>query len=277
MAIQRRIRRVKTVQMTTNSPIHRSGSVLEPGNWQEYDPFLLMMEDIFERGTFDVHPHRGIETVTYVISGELEHFDSKAGHGTLGPGDVQWMTAGRGVVHKEDPAPGSTVHSLQLWINLPSTHKMTEPRYQNLRAEDMPVRKEEGAVIRVFSGSSKGVKAPTKNIVPVTMVDMTVEPGATVAQDLPGHYNGFLYILEGSGMFGADNTEGKAGQALFFSRHDRGEETELQVTAREKLRLLLYAGEPVNEPVVAYGPFVMNTPEQIREAIRDYQEGRFGQ
>ncbi|WPZ19917.1 pirin family protein [Geobacillus subterraneus] len=277
MAVQRHIRHIKTVQITAHSPIHQSGPVLEPGNWQEYDPFLLLMEDIFQRGAFDVHPHRGIETVTYVISGELEHFDSKAGHGTLGPGDVQWMTAGRGVVHKEDPAPGSTVHSLQLWVNLPSTHKMTEPRYQNLRAEHMPVRQEEGVTIRVFSGSSKGVQAPTKNIVPVTMVEMTVEPGVTVAQDLPGHYNGFLYILEGSGTFGADHTEGKAGQVLWLSRHDRGEETELNVTAREKLRLLLYAGEPVNEPVVAYGPFVMNTPEQIREAIRDYQEGRFGQ
>ncbi|ABO66867.1 MULTISPECIES: pirin family protein [Geobacillus] len=275
MAVQRHIRRIKTVQMTVNSPIHQSGPVLEPGNWQEYDPFLLLMEDIFQRGAFDVHPHRGIETVTYVIRGELEHFDNKAGHDMLGPGDVQWMTAGRGVVHKEDPAPGSTVHSLQLWINLPSTHKLTEPRYQNLRAEDMPIRKEEGAVIRVFSGSSKGVQAPTKNIVPVTMVEMTVEPGITVVQDLPGHYNGFLYILEGSGTFGAGNTEGKAGQVLLLSRHSRGEETELKVTAREKLRLLLYAGEPVNEPVVAYGPFVMNTPEQIREAIRDYQEGRF--
>ncbi|AMX83668.1 pirin [Geobacillus subterraneus] len=277
MAVQRHIRHIKTVQITAHSPIHQSGPVLEPGNWQEYDPFLLLMEDIFQRGAFDVHPHRGIETVTYVISGELEHFDSKAGHGTLGPGDVQWMTAGRGVVHKEDPAPGSTVHSLQLWVNLPSTHKMIEPRYQNLRAEHMPVRQEEGVTIRVFSGSSKGVQAPTKNIVPVTMVEMTVEPGVTVAQDLPGHYNGFLYILEGSGTFGADHTEGKAGQVLWLSRHDRGEETELNVTAREKLRLLLYAGEPVNEPVVAYGPFVMNTPEQIREAIRDYQEGRFGQ
>ncbi|MGZ0085654.1 pirin family protein [Caldibacillus thermoamylovorans] len=277
MAVQRHIRHIKTVQMTAHSPIHQSGPVLEPGNWQEYDPFLLLMEDIFQRGAFDVHPHRGIETVTYVISGELEHFDSKAGHGTLGPGDVQWMTAGRGVVHKEDPAPGSTVHSLQLWVNLPSAHKMTEPRYQNLRAKDMPVRKEEGATIRVFSGSSNGVEAPTKNIVPVTMVEMTVEPGVTVAQDLPGHYNGFLYILEGSGTFGADRTEGKAGQVLLLSRHDRGEETELSVTANEKLCLLLYAGEPVNEPVVAYGPFVMNTPEQIREAIRDYQEGRFGQ
>jgi quercetin 2,3-dioxygenase len=277
MPAQRRIRRVKTVQIETNSPIHRSGPVLEPGNWEEYDPFLMLMEDIFQRGTFDFHPHRGIETVTYVIDGQLEHFDSKAGHGTLGPGDVQWMTAGRGVIHKEDPAPGSTVHSLQLWINLPSAKKMTEPRYQNLKASNMPVRREEGAIIRVFSGSSKGVKAPTLNHVPVTMVEMVLEPGASVVQDLPGSYNGFLYILEGSGTFGDDATEGKAGQVLFLSRHDKEEESELTVTANEKLRVLLYAGEPVNETVVAYGPFVMNTQEEIRQAIRDYQDGKFAE
>lgn len=275
MSVQRRIRHIRSVELAVNSPIHRSGPVLEPGKWEEYDPFLLLMEDIFQRGTFEEHPHRGIETVTYVISGELEHYDSNAGHGRLGPGDVQWMTAGRGVIHKEDPAPGSTVHSLQLWINLPSTHKMTEPRYQNLRAEEVPVREEDGATLRVFSGSSQGVQAPTRNIVPVTMVEMIVEPGYTVSQDLPGHYNGFLYILEGSGAFGAEKAEGKAGQVLFLSRHERGEPTEVPVTARGKLRLLLYAGEPVEEPVVAYGPFVMNTQEQIREAIRDYREGRF--
>lgn len=277
MTVQRRIRCIKTVQITTNSPIHKSGPILEPGNWQEHDPFLFLMEDIFQRGTFDFHPHRGIETVTYVIYGQLEHFDNKAGHGTLGPGDVQWMTAGRGVIHKEDPAPGSTVHSLQLWINLPSTKKMTEPRYQNLKSEEMPVRQEKGAVIRVFSGSSQGVKASTLNHVPVTMVEMTLEPGASVVQDLPGSYNGFLYILEGSGKFGVDGTEGKNGQALFLSRHDKEEESELIVSANEKLRVLLYAGEPVNEPIVAYGPFVMNTTEEIHQAIRDYQEGKFAE
>ena len=191
MSVQRRIRHIRSVELAVNSPIHRSGPVLEPGKWEEYDPFLLLMEDIFERGTFEEHPHRGIETVTYVISGELEHYDSNAGHGRLGPGDVQWMTAGRGVIHKEDPAPGSTVHSLQLWINLPSTHKMTEPRYQNLRAEEVPVREEDGATLRVFSGSSQGVQAPTRNIVPVTMVEMIVEPGCTVSQDLPATTTAF--------------------------------------------------------------------------------------
>ncbi|QPA32612.1 pirin family protein [Thermaerobacillus caldiproteolyticus] len=275
MQNQRGIRRIKTVQYQTNSSIHRNGFVLEPGNWKEYDPFLMLMEDFFQRGTFDFHPHRGIETVTYVIDGTLEHFDNKAGHGKLGPGDVQWMTAGKGVIHKEDPAPGSTVHSLQLWINLPRSKKMTEPRYQNLKSKDMPVRKEEGAIVRVFSGSSKGVQAPTLNHVPVTMVEILLESGASVVQDLPGSYNGFLYILEGSGTFGVHQTEGRAGQVLFLDSADEARESEITMTAREKLRVLLYAGEPINEPVVAYGPFVMNTQEEIRQAMIDYQTGKF--
>ncbi|MGJ7921616.1 pirin family protein [Neobacillus sp. LXY-4] len=279
MTIQRGIRRVKTVQYQTNSPIHRNGFILEPGNWEEHDPFLFLAEDFFQKGTFDLHPHRGIETVTYVIDGILEHFDNKAGEGKLEPGDVQWMTAGSGVIHKEDPAPGSTVHSLQLWVNLPSAHKMTTPRYQNLKASDMPVRKENGAVIRIFSGSSKGIKAETLNYVPVTMVEIELEPGATVNQDLPGSYSGFLYVLEGRGTFGVDQVEGYAGQALFMSGADGNDDSELTVTAAEdsKLRVLLYAGEPVREPVVAYGPFVMNTQEEIRQAFKDYQSGKFGE
>lgn len=272
---KRGIRRIKTVQYQTNSPIHRNGFILEPGNWQEYDPFLMLAEDFFQKGTFDLHPHRGIETVTYVIEGTLEHFDNKAGEGKLEPGDVQWMTAGKGVIHKEDPAPGSTVHSLQLWVNLPSAQKLTEPRYQNLQSKDMPVRHEEKASIRVFSGSSKGVKAETLNHVPVTMVEIRLEPGAQVTQDLPGSYNGFLYILEGSGVFGSNEAEGHAGQVLFLSSAEKDTESEISLTAKEKLRLLLYAGEPVNEPVVAYGPFVMNTREQIQQAIVDYQSGKF--
>lgn len=272
---QRGIRRIHTVQYQKNSPIHTNGFVLEPGNWKEYDPFLMLAEDFFQKGTFDFHPHRGIETVTYVIEGTLEHVDNKAGYGKLEPGDVQWMTAGRGVIHKEDPAEGSTVHSLQLWVNLPRSQKMTEPRYQNLRSNEMPVRQEEGAVVRVFSGSSKGVHAPTLNHVPVTMVEIVLEPGAVVTQDLPGNYNGFLYILEGSGTFGIDSMEGKAGQVLHLSSANDHSDSEVTVTAKEKLRVLLYAGQPVNEPVVAYGPFVMNTEEEIRQAFEDYRSGKF--
>ena len=159
-------------------PGHSNSLILEPGRWTEYDPFLFLAEDWFERGSFDVHPHRGIETVTYVMEGRLEHYDNKSGQtDELFPGDAQWMTAGRGVIHKEDPAVGETVHSLQLRVNLPSGKKMTEPRYQNLRRADMPVRRAEGAEIVVFSGSSGGVCAAKQNVVPVPMAEMRLAPG----------------------------------------------------------------------------------------------------
>jgi redox-sensitive bicupin YhaK (pirin superfamily) len=235
----------------------------------------LLAEDWFEHGTFDVHPHRGIETVTYVIEGTLHHYDSQHGEGGLGPGDVQWMTAGRGVIHKEDPLPGERVHSLQLWVNLPRAEKMTEPRYQNLRAADMPVREVPGGAVRVFSGSSGGVTAPTRNHVPVTMVDIQLAPGAAVTQDLPGDYNGFLYVLQGSGVFGANDTEAQKGQALLLGSADKDKPSEVHIKARSDLRVLLYAGRPLHEPVVSYGPFVMNTKAEIIQAIEDYQNGTF--
>ncbi|RST77750.1 pirin family protein [Siminovitchia acidinfaciens] len=276
MNVQSRgIRSVRDVSYQEHSPTHKVGLVVEPGKWQEYDPFLLMAEDFFQRGTFGMHPHRGIETVTYVIDGKLEHMDNKTGGGVLLPGDVQWMTAGKGIIHTEDPAVGETVHSLQLWVNLPSDKKLTEPRYQNMRAQDMPVRYEEGATIRVFSGSSKGVEADTKNHVPVTMVEFILEPGAAVTQDLPGGYNGFLYILEGKGTFGRENTMGEKGQVLWLERGNDAEMSEVKIHANEKLHVLLYAGQPIGEKVVARGPFVMNSEEEIAQAYKDFREGKF--
>jgi quercetin 2,3-dioxygenase len=273
--VSRGIRSVRDVVYQKNSPTHKVGLVIEPGNWGESDPFLLMAEDFFERGTFGMHPHRGIETVTYVIDGKLEHFDNKAGGGELTPGDVQWMTAGKGIIHTEDPAVGEIVHSLQLWVNLPSDKKMTEPRYQNMRAQDMPVRHEDGATMRVFSGSSKGVTADTQNHVPVTMVEMILEPHATVMQDLPGSYNGFIYIIEGKGTFGSENMEGKKGQVLWLERVADDEQSTVKIHAEEKMHIMLYAGQPVGEKVVARGPFVMNTEEEIVQAYKDYREGKF--
>ena len=273
--ISRGIRSVRDVVFQENSPTHKVGLVIEPGNWEEADPFLLMAEDFFVRGTFGMHPHRGMETVTYVIEGKLEHSDNKTGGGELLPGDVQWMTAGRGIIHTEDPAVGDTVRSLQLWVNLPSGKKMTEPRYQNMRAQDMPIREEEGATIRVFSGSSMGVTAATKNHVPVTMVELNVDAGATVMQDLPGSYNGFLYIVEGQGTFGKDNIVGKEGQVLWLERGVDTEQSELTIHATEQLRVVLYAGQPIGEKVVARGPFVMNSDEEIVQAYQDYHDGKF--
>ncbi|OIK09545.1 pirin [Bacillus sp. MUM 116] len=275
--IQREIIQTWTVQHHQHSPIHTAGMVLDPVKMQEFDPFLFLAEDFFKKGTFDFHPHRGIETVTYVIEGKLDHEDNKAGKGELGPGDVQWMTAGRGVIHIEDPVEGDTVHSLQLWVNLPREHKMTEPRYQNLRSQDMPVREKAGALIRIFSGSSGGIKSATKNYVPVTFVEINLEPGATISQDLPGDYNGFMYVLEGNGLFGKNKVEAEKGQALQLGQAEEGQESEVTIQAKEKMRVLLYAGKPLNEPIVARGPFVMNTEEEIRQAYRDYTDGKFGE
>ncbi|TJY41833.1 pirin family protein [Cohnella pontilimi] len=255
----------------------RVGQVLPPGNWTEYDPFLMMAEDWFQQGTFGFHPHRGIETVTYVIEGKLKHENNHGGRGILGPGDVQWMTAGRGLIHSEDPLPGETVHSLQLWVNLPAEEKMTEPRYQDLSSADIPVREESGARVRVFSGTSGPVSASTRNVVPVTYLEIEMEAGATLAQQLPADYNGFLYILEGTGRFGSDQTAGKPHQVLWMGpAHGGAAVSEIVMTADHPLRLLLIAGRPLREPVVAYGPFVMNTKEQIQQAFQDYQSGKFG-
>lgn len=273
--MSRGIRSVRDVIVEEKSPGHKVGLVIEPNNWEVVDPFLLMAEDHFVRGIFGMHPHRGIETVTYVIDGKLEHVDNNAGEGVLEPGDVQWMTAGKGIIHTEDPVAGQTVHSLQLWINLPSDKKMTEPRYQNMRAQDMPVRHEEGAIMRVFSGSSMGVSATTKNHVPVTMVEFNVDADVTVSQDLPGSYNGFLYILDGKGTFGKDNTVGKQGQVLWLECAADEEQTEVILHATEELRVLLYAGQRIGEKVVARGPFVMNSEEEITQAYKDYREGKF--
>ncbi|QQE77829.1 pirin family protein [Alicyclobacillus sp. SO9] len=273
--IHREISSVRTIEAQQDSNIHSVGMVLQPGDWQHNDPFLFLAEDWFEQGTFDVHPHRGIETVTYVISGHLKHYDNKFGDGELSPGDVQWMTAGGGVIHKEDPADGETVHSLQLWVNLPKEQKMTTPRYQNLRSQDMPVRREQGALIRVFSGRSADVEAPTKNHVPVTMVEINLKPGASISQDLPADYNGFMYVLEGQGKFGSNQVEGAKKQVLWLGNADGAEDSSVEIHADTKMRVLLYAGRPLHEPVVAYGPFVMNTKAQIAQAFDDYQSGKF--
>lgn len=275
--VKRGISEVRKVTLSQVSPIHAAGPVLEPGEWTKNDPFLLMMEDKFQKGAFDVHPHRGMETVTYVISGQIEHYDTYSGEGgVIGPGDVQWMTAGSGVEHNEVPSEGITAHSLQLWVNLPKAHKMTKPRYQNLKSEDMPVRQEEGAMIKVFSGSSGDVKSSTLNYIPITMVEITARPGHTVSQDLPGSYKGFIYVLEGEGTFGHNKVKASKGQVMWLNEGDSGDsEIDITASAEHKLRVLLYAGEPIHEPVVARGPFVMNTEREITEAFSEYRRGTF--
>lgn len=274
---QRGILSVKKVQFNAGMGPHKKvGAVLEPGHWKAFDPFLLMMEDTFEQGTFDFHPHRGIETVTFVIDGKLKHEDNYGGYGVLGPGDVQWMTAGQGIIHSEDPLSGETVHSLQLWVNIPKESKLTPPRYQDLLAAKQPVREEAGSFIRVFSGSSGNVKSETLNVNPVTFVEIVMEAGSNIEQDLPGSYNGFIYVLEGRGRFGVDQVSGMKNELLWLGSVEGAVHSEIQIQADEPLRAILAAGEPINEPVVAHGPFVMNTQGEIKQAFADYYEGKFG-
>ncbi|MDE5416321.1 pirin family protein [Alkalihalobacillus sp. MEB203] len=257
---------------------HTQGWVLEPGHWYDFDPFLLMAEDWFKKGTFGFHPHKGMETVTYVIDGELEHKDSHGGEGLLKAGDVQWMTAGQGISHIEDPVVGSKVHSLQLWVNLSKVNKSASPRYQDLYKRNMPEIKEEGAVIRLFSGSYGKYQAETLNYTPVTMIDFEVSLEKTIMPDIPKSYNGFIYILEGSGLFGKEEIKGVKNQVIWLGQSDKreGDSDVIRIkSTSEKLHGILLAGEPIKEQVVAHGPFVMNTEEEIRQAFSDYHNGKF--
>ncbi|MFF2090467.1 pirin family protein [Paenibacillus sp. NPDC058174] len=256
------------------SEVHTAAPILEPGKWQQFDPFLLWMDDWFSQGAFGEHPHRGMETVSYVIEGAIEHYDDKGHEGRLEAGDVQWMTAGRGVVHNEIPPEGVTTHLLQLWVNLPAEHKMAEPRTQLLKRDQIPVRREEGVEIYVISGESGDVKASTLNYAPITMLEINLERGASFTQSLAEDHNAFLYILEGEGRFGSAGTLGEKGQLLAL-KHEK-EASELLIQASEEpLKLLLIAGKPLREPIAAHGPFVMNTPEQIVQAYDDFRSGNF--
>jgi hypothetical protein len=274
--IHRGVRSVENTAMAPGgSATHRIRTVLDFTHWEDSDPFLMLNEDWFTTGTFADHPHRGIETITYVIEGELRHFDNHGGKGSLHPGDAQWMTAGRGVIHNEDAHPEKPLHTLQLWINLPAAAKMTDPRYQDLRGTEVPVRRLPGAELRVFSGASGNVRASTLNHVPITMVDMRLDAHATVTQDIPAADNGFLYVLGGSGRFGVDRTPARSGQVVWLSRAAGEGRSEFTVQADEPLHAILWSGRPLQEPVVHYGPFVMNTEDQIMQAIEDFRAGKF--
>ncbi len=273
---QRKIKRTWKVQLKKSSEIHSAGLVLPSGDWKEFDPFLIMAEDEFQKNAFDTHPHRGMETVTYIIDGVLEHSDNKGGSGTLKPGDAQWMTAGSGIMHLEAPPENVTVHTLQLWVNLPKANKMAPPRYQDILSSNVPVRKEEGVNYRVFSGNSGDVVSTTKNYAKVTYVEIIIDSEHTAKQDLPSDYNGFIYILEGSGVFGANEVKGEKGEVLLLdSIKEKVETSEINIKANEKLRVIFIAGKPLNEPVVARGPFVMNTEEEITQAYSDFRSGKF--
>ena len=275
--IQRKISAKWSVEYHKNDPIHKAGLLLAPGNWEKFDPFLLMAEDYMKKGAFDYHPHRGIETVSYMIDGELKHVDNKGGKGVLKKGDVQWMTAGKGILHLEEAPDEGFAHLLQLWVNLPASSKMVDPDYQDILESKIPVYREEGVEVKVISGASGTVTSDTRNYVPVTMVEISLRPGCEFSQDLPADYNGFVFVLEGSGEFGSKHTTGTEKQVLWLSEEPHSD-SEINVRAtQEPLKVLVIAGKRLREPVAAKGPFVMNTPEEINQAYKDYRDGKFGE
>jgi hypothetical protein len=253
------------------------------------DPFLLLDEmgplDLLpqERKGFPDHPHRGFVTVTYMLEGRFEHKDSQGNSGKLGPGDVQWMTAGSGLVHSEMPEKefaksGGRLHGFQLWINLRKTDKWIKPDYQDVPSTKIPiVRTPDGKVsIKVIAGNYLDTKAVISTLTPILYLHFTLQPGAKVVQSVPENYNAFAYVIGGKGLFGKDNTTAGEGNLIVFKNDGEYVSISESENARSPLDVLLVAGMPLNEPIVQYGPFVMNTKEEIDKTLEDYRNGRIG-
>jgi len=255
----------------------------------DFDPFLLLDEmgpmtlgPGEAQGAPD-HPHRGFETVTYILDGRLEHRDSRGHHGQLGRGDVQWMTAGRGIVHSEMPEAdfrrtGGRMHGFQLWVNLPRRDKMMDPRYQEIPADRIPVGKSaDGAITaRVIAGEALGAKAVIETRTPIFYLHFTLEPGARLVQPAPRDHQVFAYVFGGAGRLGAKEQPVTDGQIALFDHDGAGLLLTAPAENDKPLDLLLIGGVPLREPVSRYGPFVMNDQHEILQAFADYRSGRLG-
>ena len=244
------------------------------------DPFLLLDEmGPIDYGPGDAkgapdHPHRGFETVTYMLAGGMEHRDSSGGGGVIRPGDTQWMTAGSGLIHSELPVPemlrdGGRMHGLQLWVNLPRAQKMTAPRYQLIAAEDVTRFEQDGAVVRVIAGEIDGHRGTGETRTPITYAHATLEPSSVLEVAWPADYNALVFVFEGLARVG-DEYVGD-GQMAVLGTGDR-----LRIEAVERTEAIMLGGAPIREPIAWYGPFVMNTKAEIIEAIEDYEAGKLG-
>jgi redox-sensitive bicupin YhaK (pirin superfamily) len=229
------------------------------------------------------HPHRGFETVTYMLSGEMQHKDSAGHAGQLRSGDVQWMTAGAGVVHGEMPSPeflrtGGRMHGFQLWVNLPQREKMIKPRYQEIPGSRIPkATSPDGLVsVSVIAGEAMGEKAVIETRTPIIYLHYRIKPGGVVNQQMPHDYNAFAYVVDGAGLFGVEGERGADGQMIMFAPDGDGVRIENSADASATLEVLVIGGVPLNEPIARYGPFVMNTEAEIHQAFEDYRRGRMG-
>lgn len=249
-----------------------------PSPANRFDPFLLFDHFAFNDpiegpiAGFPTHPHRGIETVTYMLEGNVRHRDSLGNVGIIGPGDVQWMTSGRGILHEEMPnrGPSGLVNGFQLWVNLPAAEKMSRPRYQEVLADQIPAVELSGAGVRVVAGSYAGAGGPVTEIAarPLYM-DVSLQPGCRFSLPVPAGHTLITYVFEGAGSFAGEEIE-----AVKMLVWEDGDEMAVE-TGKSAVRFMLMAGAPFREPIVPYGPFVMNTREEIQQALIDLRRGTF--
>jgi redox-sensitive bicupin YhaK (pirin superfamily) len=283
---QRRLDRVITVPPLAPGfvgPGHLAAMVVSPDEFTRQDPFIMMADDhldIGDRPVGGAHPHAGFETVTLVLDGAI--YDRDEG-GVINAGEVQWMTAGRGIIHGENVATKGRVRLLQLWLTLPKAQRWTEPAFQDIHADAVPIRRESGVTIRVYSGASGDQRSATRNQVPVTVIEAVMQPNASFDQELPRSYNGFVFVIDGAVRVGADAdaTLVKTGQVGWLDRPARGDSTGngqslLHIAAAETgARIVLYAGEPTQAPIVSHGPFIGDTRADIVRLFNEYHDGRF--
>jgi len=256
-----------------------------PTRANPFDPFLLFDHFAFNdpiegpiRG-FPTHPHRGIETVTYMLEGNVRHRDSLGNLGTIGPGDVQWMTSGRGILHEEMPqrGPSGLVNGFQLWVNLPAAQKMSQPRYQEVVSAEIPMVEADGARVRVVAGEYGGVRGPVTEIAAQPLyMDVTLQAGSQIDLPVPEAHCAVAYLFEGEGDFGPNvNGDRESASAVSMVVLAAGNHFRARAGTDSHARFMLIAGAPFREPIFPYGPFVMNTPEEIQQALKDLRNGTF--
>ena len=282
--IQRIVRDVQPHWVGDGFPVR---SLFSYNEGTDFDPFLLLdyggpleFTPTDSRRGVEEHPHRGFETVTIVYQGELAHRDSSGSSGTIGPGDVQWMTAASGVVHEEFHSEafskkGGTLEMVQLWVNLPAIDKMSKPRYQGIVDADIPAvpLANDVGTARVIAGQLLGAAGPAKTFTPINAWDLQLKAGGSIELPIPAGHTSLLIVQTGSAT--VNETRIEHGELVLFERQK--ENDSVGVVAVSDSRILVLSGEPLNEPVVGRGPFVMNTREEISQAIQDYQAGRMGQ
>ncbi|WP_029894305.1 pirin family protein [Nocardia brasiliensis] len=289
--------RDRAVRSVVSAPKQREGAGFEvrrpfPSmDLRTADPFILLDQmgpvayEPHEAKGAPWHPHRGFETVTYVMDGTMVHHDSNGGGGVIGEGDTQWMTAGSGILHDELPAEelvvaGGWFHGIQLWVNLPRALKFAKPRYQDLRGSELTLvtSHDGGALVRLIAGSVGGFEGPGSTYTPIAYAHASISPGGQLETPWPQHFTAMAYILSGTGTVGAERRPVREGQLAVFGQGDTitVSADAAQHNRSGELEVLLLGGQPIREPVVQYGPFVMNTRAEIIQAMDDYQAGRMG-